>query len=162
MLAYNIKEKERFMTTTIGTEHSVIDTLNNLTRLGFDAIEAYQAAVDRLDDATNMSKMLAFKEDHERHTLELSMLVSDLGGKPARQADANALLTRGKVVLRGITGDRGILAAMKSNEDDTTMAYEQALHRGDITPQVREILRRNYDDERHHRTWIENRLDYMG
>jgi uncharacterized protein (TIGR02284 family) len=106
--------------------------------------------------------MLEFMGDHERHTRELSMLVSDLGGKSAKQAGVKALLTKGKVVLRGITGDRGILAAMKSNEDDTTMAYEQALDRDDITPRVREILRRNHDDERRHRTWIENRLDYMG
>ena len=77
------------------------------------------------------------------------------------QSDIKSILTQGKVVLRGITGDSGILKAMKSNEDETNEAYEQALARNDVTANIRDILERNLADERRHRTWIEERLAQM-
>jgi hypothetical protein len=61
-------------------------------------------------------------------------------------------------VLRELTGDSGILKAMKSNEDETNEAYEQALARGDMTANRRDVLERNLADERRHRAWIEGRL----
>ena len=47
---------------------------------------------------------------------------------------------------------------MKSNEDDTNQAYEQALDRDDLTADIRDLLARNLADERRHRGWIEARL----
>lgn len=37
------------------------------------------------------------------------------------------VLTKGKVVLGGPMGDKAVLQAMKTNEDDTNTAYERAL-----------------------------------
>jgi hypothetical protein len=74
------------------------------------------------------------------------------------QSDAKSILTQGRVVLRGLTGDSGILKAMKSNEDETNEAYEQALTQGDITANIRDILKRNLANERRYRAWIEGRL----
>jgi uncharacterized protein (TIGR02284 family) len=149
------------MATTIGTEHEVIDMLNNLIHLDFDAIAAYESAIDRLDHAEAKTTLIEFKNDHERHTRELGTLVRNLGGEPSMQSDAKSLLTQGKVVLRGLTGDSGILKAMKSNEDETNEAYEQALDRGDMTANIRDVLERNLADERRHRAWIEGRLAQM-
>ena len=64
-------------------------------------------------------------------------------------------------MLRGLTDDGGILKAMKSNEDETNAAYEQALARRDITANIRDILERNLADERRHRAWIEAYLARM-
>lgn len=149
------------MATTIGNETNLVDTLNNLIRLDFDAIEAYQAAINRLQDATCKEQLTQFMRDHERHTRDLSVIVSQLGSTPATESDLKAWLTQGKVVIGNLTGDSGILKAMKSNEDDTNTAYERALSRGDATPNVQEVLQRNLDDERRHRSWIETRLTQM-
>ncbi len=149
------------MATTIGNETNLIDTLNNLIRLDFDAIEAYQAAINRLQDATCKEQLTQFMRDHERHTQDLSAIVTQLSSTPATEGDLKAWLTQGKVVIGNLTGDSGILKAMKSNEDDTNTAYEQALGRGDATPDVQEVLQRNLDDERRHRSWIETRLTQM-
>jgi hypothetical protein len=46
---------------------------------------------------------------------------------------------------------------MKTNEDDTNTAYERACARNDVTPELQLLLRRNLNDERRHRTWIEQR-----
>jgi len=149
------------MVTTIGTERELLDALNNLIALDFDAIDAYQAAINRLKNTTDATQLRQFMGDHERHTQELSAIVRDLGGTPTMQGDMKSLLTQGKVVLGNLMGDSGILKAMKTNEDDTNTAYERAVSRDDLTPHLREVLQRNLGDERRHRSWIETRLASM-
>lgn len=39
------------MVTTVGTESDLVDMLNNLIQLDYDAIDAYDTAIDRLDSA---------------------------------------------------------------------------------------------------------------
>jgi uncharacterized protein (TIGR02284 family) len=149
------------MATLVGTETAVVDLLNNLIALDFDAIAAYQAAMARLDDAPCQEQFRQFLGDHERHTRDLSALVRELGGSPSTQADAKALLTQGKVVIGNLVGDRGILMAMKTNEDDTNTAYERAAAREDVSPRARAVLQQNLADERRHRAWIEERVARM-
>jgi uncharacterized protein (TIGR02284 family) len=148
-------EKEEPVATTIGTERELSEALNNLIALDFDAIEAYEAAINRLDNATYAEQLRQFKGDHERHARELSTIVRDLGETPTAHASMQSLLTQGKVVLGNITGDKGLLRAMKSNEDDTNTAYERAVARDDLTPRLQEVLQRNLADERRHRAWLE-------
>lgn len=142
----------------------VIDRLNDLIQLDFDAIEAYQAAIDRLSDPEYRQNLGAFMNDHERHTRELSERVTSLGGTPKTKGDAKRILTKGKVVLANLAGDKAILKAMKSNEDDTNKAYENAVN----DPACRAVetvlstLERGLSDERRHREWIVNTLERMG
>src|SRR5207253_1968321 len=96
--------------------------------------------------------------DHERHTRDLRPLVERMGEKPSDRPDVKSILTKGKVVLAALVGDRPILQAMKTNEDDTNTAYERAAARSDLTPDVRDVIMRNLADERRHRAYIEQRL----
>jgi uncharacterized protein (TIGR02284 family) len=149
------------MATTIGTESDLVEALKNLIELDFNAIEAYEAAVERLDDATTRQTMMAFMADHERHTQVLRQVVFQMGGEVPAKGDFKRVLTKGKVVIGEIIGDRGILMAMKSNEDDTNAAYENAAARTDVDSELQQILDRNLADERRHRAWIVARLDQM-
>lgn len=146
------------MATLIGNEASFIDTLCHLIELDFDAAAAYEAAISRLDDPVVRDQLSQFMSDHQRHIQELSPLVRDLGKLPPTGSDAKAVLTQGKVVIGGLVGDKGILSAMRSNEDDTYQAYKQALQRNDILPRAEGLLERNLADERRHRAWLEERL----
>lgn len=138
----------------------LIKELNDLIALDYDAIDAYQAAIDRLEDPTAASQLRTFMADHERHTVELGACVSQLGGDPARKGDLKRILTKGKVVLAGLVGDRRIMEAMRSNEDDTNRQYEKALQIEGLArhSQVQALLERNLSDERRHRAWI---VDYL-
>jgi uncharacterized protein (TIGR02284 family) len=149
------------MPTLIGNEDSFIDTLTNLIELDFDAVAAYETAIKRLDDGAIGDQLGEFMSDHQRHIQELSHIVRDLGRVPPTEADYKAILTQGKVIIGNIAGDKGILQAMKSNEDDTNQAYSQALQRTDILPRARPVLERNLADERRHRAWIVERLARM-
>lgn len=141
--------------------HDVIDCLNDLIHLDFDAIAAYRAAIDRISDTTSKRQLGEFMRDHERHTQNLGDCVRSLGGTPATSGDVKQVLTKGKVVMANLAGDKAILKAMKSNEDQTNEKYEKALKRSDFSPQVRTILEQNLSDERRHRAWIISRIDQI-
>lgn len=146
------------MATMVGKEKDLVALLDALIELDFDAIEAYDAAIDRIEDQRDKAALRSFRDDHERHTRELQPFVTELGGKPAEKAGLKSILTKGKVVLGSLVGDKAILVAMKANEDDTNVAYDRAVSRDDVPAHMMEVLVRNRDDERRHRAYIEKRL----
>lgn len=137
----------------------IISKLDDLIALDNDAIAAYQAAIERLDDKAIAQRFAEFKKDHERHVRDLSGAVTTMGGTPKTGGDIKKILTKGKVVLAGLASDKQILEAMKSNEDETVAKYDKAVREcGTAPPQVKEILARGLEDERRHRAWIEQQI----
>ncbi len=149
------------MATLVGTETDLNTLLEKLIELDFDAAEAYEAAIERLDDEESRRKLGEFRADHLRHTEDLGKILRDSGREPPHKGDIKRLLTKGKVVIAGLAGDRAVLMAMKTNEDDTNHAYERAVNNDAAPASVKEVLRRNLGDERRHREWIEQRLASM-
>lgn len=146
------------MATMVGRQSDLVSALCAEIELDFDAIGAYEAAVQRLDDAVDKERFLDFRDDHVRHVTELSEFVLDLGGTPPTKGDAKAILTKGKVVILGLAGDKGILEAMKSNEEDTNAAYERLCARTDVPGKLLLALQLALTDERRHRAYMEQRL----
>jgi uncharacterized protein (TIGR02284 family) len=149
------------MATLVGNETDLNSLLVDLIELDHDAVAAYQAAIDRLDDPSIKENLMKFMADHVRHTEELGRILSESGREPPSKGNLKAVLTKGKVVLGGLAGDKAILMAMKTNEDDTNTAYERAVNNDAAPARVKEILRRNLADERRHREWIQKRIDTL-
>lgn len=149
------------MVTTVGTEHSLKDLLSDLIQLDFDAASAYQAAIDRIENQSFRTSLSQFREDHLRHTRELGAILRAAGHAPPHEGDMKEMLTKGKVVIGGLMGDRAILRAMQTNEDDTVTAYERAVEFKDASPETRGTLEHACDDERRHRAWIVESLEKM-
>jgi uncharacterized protein (TIGR02284 family) len=142
--------------TMAGKQKGVADLLNALLQLDIAAIAAYEAAIDRLDDVNDKVALRAFKGDHEIHVRDLQALLSALGEKPPRPADTDGELT--KRVLGSVEGDRAVLLAMKTKEDDANVAYDHAVERDDVPADVHDVLVQNRNDERRHRAYIEMAL----
>lgn len=136
----------------------IIDELNKLINLDYDAIKAYETAIDRLHSVSYQERLETFKHDHVRHTQNLASIVSEYGGEPASQSDTKSVLTQGKVVIGNIVGDQGVLKAMNSNERTTNENYESALKSLAAKPDIARVLRENLEDERRHKDWIEKAL----
>jgi rubrerythrin len=146
------------MTTTKETDTKLIATLKELVELEHDAIAAYRAALERVDEIGDRSQLASFLEDHQRHVDQLGTAMRELGATPPEGGDLKKILTKGMVVIAGLTGDRLVLAAMKLNEDQTNGAYEAALQLPDPPTSVRAILEGCLADERRHRAWIVDRV----
>ena len=143
---------------SIGKEENLVDTLKHLIALDYDAISAYQASVDRLESSRYRRALREFMTDHWRHIQELTPIVSEFGEAAPTHADAKVVLTKGKVLIGQIAGDKGILSAMRSNEDDTNLAYENSCARIDVPVNIREIFQRALMDERRHKAWLDRVL----
>jgi len=146
--------------TLAGTQTEPHRLLEELIKLDYDAIEAYDAAIERLGDLEAQARLTEFRDDHERHTRNLGEHLRQMGRMPPMGPDIKRLLTKGKVVIAGLVGDLAILKAMRSNEDDTNVAYERALGQ-DLPLMLRETLLENHADEKRHRAWIEEKLSRM-
>jgi uncharacterized protein (TIGR02284 family) len=146
------------MVTTVGTASDVVDMLNDLIQLDFDAIQAYEAAIVRIENSEQQRQLQAFRDDHKRHTEELGRVVKGLGAEPASSASMKQVLTVGKVAFADMMGDRAVLQAMKTNEDDTNTAYERAASRSDLPPDAVPVIQSALGDERRHRDWIEKTI----
>lgn len=143
----------------MANNQNVINLLNDLIQLDFDAVQAYGQAIDNIDDNTVRSRIQEFQRDHERHIRDLSDCVRDLGGTPAeRKRDFKGFLLEGFTAIRSAIGTDGALKAMRSNEQLTNRSYDKAL--GENLPdKVREVVARNREDERRHLAYIEDVLD---
>jgi uncharacterized protein (TIGR02284 family) len=133
---------------------TVIEKLSDVIALDYDAIAAYQAAIDRLEDPTYKAQLQEFKADHQRHVDELGNAVRREGGNPPEGGDAMKILTKGQVVIAGLMGDEAILKAMKKNEDQTNSKYEEEVNEG-YPPPIHALLQHGLADERRHRAWLE-------
>lgn len=60
------------MATMVGTQDDVRAAVKDLIELDHDALEAYEAALNRLDSEFYKTKLSEFKKDHERHIKELT------------------------------------------------------------------------------------------
>ena len=142
------------MATLVGMQTSPISLIRNLIELDYDAIEAYEAAIERLEDPAFRAQFRAFCDDHRRHVVELNPILERLGGIRVVQGDIKRVLTKGKVLIASLIGDRSILLAMKTNEKDTNTAYERAVAHEGLDAKTIAALYRNLGDERRHRAWI--------
>lgn len=130
--------------------------IHNLIHLEHDAIAAYKQTADRLETPAYKTQIASFMADHERHLSELTSLGKSLNADIPDGGDFKTILTQGKVVLADLVGDdASILKAMKTNEDETVMAYSQASQHPNIPGHAKEILTRAHQDEVRHRAWMQ-------
>ena len=146
------------MVTTVGTESTLEDLLEDLVSLDYDAADAYQAAIDRLDEARFRDRLREFKGDHLRHIDEIGAILQRMGRTPPKEGDMKSYLTQGKVVMGSLMGDKAILQAMRTNEADTNTAYERAVAFHGLDATTQETLLRGLEDERRHCEWILEQL----
>jgi uncharacterized protein (TIGR02284 family) len=140
--------------TEIVDAEDMVKKLNDLIELEYDAIAAYQAAIERLEDKNYQSRLNLFMQDHENHIAALSQLVSQEGGVPAHKGDMKVILTKGKVIIADIAGDEAILKAMLMNEEVTNKSYEKEVIKSYPQP-IHSILQDHLADERRHKEWLE-------
>lgn len=141
-------------------QKEITKELNELLELEYDAIAAYQAAIERLDTLAYKEKLAEFLSDHRRHTQDLTQLIQNEGGSAEESGDAKKILTKGKVVLAEMAGDEAILKAMRSNEEQTNSAYDKALEM-DFPSHVRSVIQNGLTDERRHKSWVEATLEAL-
>lgn len=146
------------MTTLVGTQKDFADAVKALVELDYDAVEAYEAAINRMTKEAYKSQLQKFKEDHQRHIRELNVVLKAHNKEEINAPSAKQWLTKGRVVLGGLIGDTSILQAMHSNEEDTNDAYEKMNTHEGKWKDAEDVLKRGLEDEKRHKKWIEDNV----
>jgi rubrerythrin len=149
------------MVTMVGKEGSIEKLVKDLLYLEHDAIAAYDSCIERLDDQTLSAKISEFKQDHLQHVEVLNEMARELGIDAPVEGDMKQMLTTGKLALADLMGDKAVLKAMKTNEDDTVTAYERASRHEDAIPKSKAFFTKAHEDELRHRAWMENTADAL-
>jgi len=135
----------------------IIEELCELIRYDYDAIGAYNAAIDDIKEIAASEPLKEFRGDHERHVLELSAIVRGLGGDPPEAPGFKGVIRKTMTKVAGLGGTELTLKAMRSNEEvlNKTYAHHFSL---DFPADIKEVIRRNYADEQRHLAWVESAL----
>ncbi len=139
------------------TTEKIIEELSELIRYDYDAIGAYNTAIDDIKELSAREPLKEFRGDHERHVLELSAIVNGLGGKAPEKPDFKGVLRKTMTKMAGLGGTEGTLKAMRSNEEVLNKTYAHHLT-FDFPDDIKEVIRRNYADEQRHLAWVESAL----
>ncbi|MDP3533676.1 MAG: DUF2383 domain-containing protein [Alphaproteobacteria bacterium] len=146
------------MITEKQLESEFIKAIKDIIELDYNAIAAYEAAIDRLEKEETKQALQDFKKDHERHVEELSSFIKSKNEDPPTGPSLKSAFTKGKVMLANLIGDMTILMAMKSNEIDTNIAYERINNCPNIPEEVSDLLKQGLEDERRHLAWLEKNI----
>jgi uncharacterized protein (TIGR02284 family) len=136
----------------------IIDRLKNLAQVDIDAYHAYGQAIEEIEGAAVREQLLIFKEEHRTHYMNLSETISKLGAAaPEFSKGFKGHLIEGFTAIRSMSGTKGALKAMQSNEQTTNKHYREALE-FELSPDIRSLLERHYSDEKRHLAYIEEAL----
>jgi len=146
------------MITTVGLQKDFFSALNALLKLDYDAIDAYEAAINLLENEDYKDTFEEFKSDHQQHVDEISDFLRKNNKIPPTGPDVKSLLTQGKIVIAKLLGDEAILRAMRDNEFDTNTAYERIINFEPLPQNIKETLQKGLLDEIRHLACIEEYL----
>jgi uncharacterized protein (TIGR02284 family) len=139
------------------SQKKMVEKLNELIALDYDAVGAYEAAIKRMDVEFLRMRLREFQQDHERHIQGLSQAVQRLGGKPREKPDTKGFILKGFTAATSMMGTEAALQAMRGNELLTNRTYRSVLEE-EWSEDIRSIIERNYRDEQRHLAFIEESL----
>jgi len=132
--------------------------LGSLVTMDVDAARAYDQALEEIDLENVREQILKFQEDHNRHIVELSAMINELGGPPPSiEPDAKGFAIERFTAIRSLSGTEGALKALQMNEKITGKTYSEA-RSWELTPGAAAIVERNYRDEQQHLRHIREML----
>jgi uncharacterized protein (TIGR02284 family) len=139
----------------------ILDNLEKLIHLDVDATHAYDQAIKNVNEQVIKDKLIQFQADHRKHIDLLSAKVLELGGTPPElTSDFKGFIISGFTALRSLTGTKGALEAMETNERLTTSRYEEACKK-DFPVDILSILQSNYADEQRHLSFVREALQTL-
>jgi rubrerythrin len=149
------------MVSKTGLQNDFLDAVSDLIELDYDAIEAYNVAIDKVENSIYREKLKKFREDHKRHVQDFSEFLKRHGKTAPSGPSGKQWLTKGKVALANFLGDNTILKAMASNEIDTKEAYTRMQSREDKFADAKEIIKKGLDDETTHKMWLDEVIEKL-
>lgn len=149
------------MITEIGTEKNPLDVIVKTLSLEYKIKEAYKQAIDRVGNIDYKARLKEFLEEHEAHVEGLSNLLKKHNkGSLTKPSKIDPAIAKIKIMFADLMGDQAILSSIVDYELDSNKVYERIVARHDMWSDVKEILKQNLQEEKKHKTWLEDEIKY--
>lgn len=135
----------------------LVSHLNDLLQLEHDATRAYELSIQYVEEQDIKLQLLQFHADHQRHLHELSRFIIEAGGTPKERPDLMGPFLAGMTAIMSNLGTKNCIRVMIQNENVTNKAYDAAVE-DQYPAALAKAIRQFRDDERRHRTWLEQKL----
>ena len=150
------KKKEQEM-----EKHELIEMLKNLIQVDIDMVHSYNRALDEVSDQVIHSRLSAFRDKHQKHIADLSDEVRSLGGwAPEPTKDFKGYIIEAFTTLGTMAGMKGALKALQAAEELSNRYYAKAVPKT-VPPDLKEIVRKHFSDEKNHLEYIRNNLQVL-
>lgn len=135
------------------------EDLQALVKCEMDDSLILSQAIKSVKDHAVKQQLLEFKRGCELRIKELEVLFCKLGlSIPSRAKNGTSYLMQGFVAVRGLTGDKGVLKALRLNEKIVLNIYGRAL-KNDLPDNIRPIIQSMYDNTKRHVQYMEDKLN---
>ena len=148
----------KFDNVIIRNQNDFAEVLRQLAELNFDVVESYNAAINRVRSENYQAKLKEFKADHIRHISQINEILMNHSHKNVEGPSMKQWITKGRVVMADIVGDKNISKAMHENEKDTDAAYNKANNHKDRWSDCVNLLSTGINDEKSHTFWFEHNV----
>lgn len=125
----------------------ILGALNDLIRINNDRIDGYEKAAEEAKkiDVDIQAMFHRFAQESREYAAELKQWVIKNGGDPAEDTTTSGKIYRVWMDLKAfVTGKdrKAILASCEFGEDAAQKAYDEALKSDYLTPEVREVIKK--------------------
>ncbi len=131
-------------------EERAAEESNTVVRELNNSIAGYRSAVEKVDNPTYRAALREFVSERERFIAELKPLITQRGETPTDSGSVMGAVQRSWMALTSALGggDAAIVTACERSEDSVVKAYEDALDSEKLTPQIRDVITRQYTQVR--------------
>ncbi len=137
------------------SHRDIVRNLNRLAQHELDAIEAYSAAIERVQSARHRHKLSEIRADHQRHVQAVGVQVTRLGGPRLHHPSLFRMILRTQVALVSKAGgDAALLLTLRLWKGLTILRYRVALKWSGFPPEIVRVLSGNLEDELRHHSWL--------
>jgi hypothetical protein len=136
----------------------IISELGCLVQFDINARQAYEQVISLISSSPARDHLFRFQRDHGRHIAQLSAVIRAFEVEPpAMVRDLRGFVLDGFPAFEDSSSVAYTLLAMKSNEKLINQAYRHASLL-DFSPNIKELVSRNYEDEQIHLRFVEEVL----
>lgn len=142
------------MTTFVGQQTDFAKALKELVELEYEALEAYEAAINRIESANYKQGLVNAKAEHKSQVSDLTQLLTSKGIEAPRGPSGTQLISIGKVAIANLFGDNAILKAIIQLEEDINTAYKRMTEHDQKFIEAEKMLTTGLANENRHITWL--------
>lgn len=118
-----------------------VNNIDSLLRGELSAVEAYNQVIAKVSDKAEVSKLQAFKQDHEKSVTTLRRFANSEVVADAQDSGPWGVFVKAFTGTASVFGDKAALAALKTGESHGAMEYERALKDDSISAELKNIIR---------------------